>query len=64
MQHFNDYKNNEDRIIHLLVAAICEGDVIYKQVINECINTYGEETTNAAVSTFKQDYISLIKRLT
>lgn len=61
--HFNEFKDDQDKIVHLLVSAICEGDVIYQQAVNECINTYGIDTTNNAVSTFETEYESLIKRL-
>jgi hypothetical protein len=62
MQHFNEFINTQDKIVHLLVAAICEGGIIYTQAINECKQEYGEQTTKDAVATFEHDYKSLIKR--
>jgi hypothetical protein len=57
--HYYEYNDTEDKIIHLLVAAIGEG--LYKQAISECAIEYGQATTDKAVTVFNEQYANLIR---
>lgn len=59
--HYYEFNDSQDKIIHLLVAALPEG--LCNQTIDECIKEFGYETTHNAVIVFKSEYKSLINRL-
>ena len=57
--HYYEYNNTEDKIIHLLVAALGEG--LYEQAISECTIEYGQTNVDKAVKVFNEQYSNLIR---
>lgn len=53
--HYGDFINTQDKIIHLLYAAAFEGEALYKQACDECINEYGKDAIEA-ITYFEENY--------
>lgn len=51
--HYGDFKDTNDKIIHLLYAADFEG--LYEQAKKECVTIWGAEAITA-INTYEEDY--------
>ena len=58
--HYGDYKDINDKIIHVLYAAYFDSDEMYVMVQKEYTKAYGEEAVKA-IADFEVNYKPDIK---
>lgn len=59
--HFNQFQEDKDRIVHLLINTLSVDTKLYNQAIEECTYKYGQVTVEEALVMLNTDYKSIVE---